>query len=139
DDEVIRVPTFEEACAEGRRWGLGINVDCSKFNWTEADCTAVVGYLRRYGLPNRSFFVITNDDQRDLLASLYPMVAVTWLTSDTDPSANIAKARKYTNAFVTYSNSVITDDLIDAYRAENIPVFVHSCNTIEDLYKYASK
>lgn len=32
-EEIIRIPSFEEACQECQKWGLGINVDCSKMTW----------------------------------------------------------------------------------------------------------
>lgn len=138
-EEVIRVPTFEEACQECQKWGLGINVDCSKMTWTEEVIIDVVEMLKRYNLFEKSFFVMGDRDARLTLAQIYPEVNVTWLTSDTNPANNIDECKNYKNAFVTYSQTVITDSLIRQYKNENIPVFVHSANTIQDVYKFVDK
>jgi len=137
-DEVLRVPTFAEACAQCRRWGLGINLDGGKLKWTEEDLRAVTDIMAAYGLIRRSFVVMTNPDYRNLLHRVRPDIAVTWLTSDTDPANNIREVEKYTNAFVAYPHSVIQANpgLVEEYMKRGIPVFVHSCNTIHDVYVY---
>lgn len=138
EDEVIRIPTLEEACKECQKWGLGVNIDTSKFTWSETHLNEVIAILRKYGLLEKSFFVANTSNLRTLLGSR-PEVAFTWLTADTDPTANINTCKQYRNAFVTYDNTVITDSLIDAYKREGIPVFVHSANSWGDVYKYFTK
>ncbi|NLN28730.1 MAG: glycerophosphodiester phosphodiesterase family protein [Firmicutes bacterium] len=133
-DEVIRVPTFEEACQECSRWGLGINVDCSKMHWGEEEITYVAELLKKYQLWERSFFVNGDAGSRRLMASLYPDVHLTWLSSDPDPTANIEEVTTYENAFVSYSCRHITPELIASYRAANIPIFVYNCNTYHEVY-----
>lgn len=133
-DEVIRVPTFEEACQECSRWGLGINVDCSKMQWGEEEITYVAEMLKKYQLWEKSFFVNGNQESRRLMAELYPDVHLTWLSKDQDPTANIAEVATYQNAFVSYSIKHITPELIASYRAAHVPIFVYSCNTYQDVY-----
>lgn len=134
EDEVIRVPTFEEACQECSKWGLGINVDCSKMNWGEEEIVYVAELLKEYGLWENSFFVNGSKASRTLMFQLYPDVHLTWLSKDPSPDANIAEAACYRNAFVSYHTRHITDDLIDAYRSAGIPVFVYACNTYAEVY-----
>lgn len=134
EDEVIRVPTFEEACQECSRWGIGINVDCSKMPWGNDEITYVAEMLKKYQLWEISFFVNGKKESRTLMASLYPDVQLTWLSKDPDPSANIEEVACYRNAFVSYSTANITDELIDSYRSAGIPIFVYNCNTYHEVY-----
>jgi len=138
-EEVIKIPTFEEACQECQKWGIGINVDCSKITFTEKIFKDVAGMLKHYSLWDKSFFVVDSADEMDLLPSIYPDVNLTWLSKDTDPTENLKKCKKYKNAFVTYSNDIITDELIEVYKDNDIPVFVYGCNTVNDVYKYFVK
>lgn len=134
EDEVIRVPTLEEACRECRKWGLGINVDCSKMVWGEEEITYVCELLKKYGLWENSFFVNGNRQSRLLMARLYPDVHLTWLSKDPTPEANLAEIANYRNAFIAYHSMHITDELIDAYRAAGVAVFVYGCNTYAEVY-----
>lgn len=138
-EEVIRIPTFDEACKECQKWGLGINVDTSKMTFDEVTINYVVGLLKKHNLFAKSFFVVGDKPTRLLLTSLYPDANITWLTAATDPANNIAECALYKNAFVTYSDVILTDALITAYRDANIPVFVYECENFDDVYKYASK
>ena len=138
-NEIIRIPTLDEALAEARKHGLGVNLDCGKLKWTEEICHTAVGMLKKYGLYDISFFVMTNQAQRDLLTSLYPDVNVTWLSSDATSDWNINEAKKYKNAFITYNVANITDKLLHEYIHNGLAVFIYGCNTWESAYKYAKQ
>ncbi|MDB8552151.1 glycerophosphodiester phosphodiesterase [Turicibacter sanguinis] len=138
-NEIIRIPTLDEALAEARKHGLGVNLDCGKLTWTEETCHTAVGMLKKYGLYDVSFFVMTNQAQRNLLTSLYPDVNVTWLSSDTTSDWNINEAKKYKNAFITYNVANITDKLLYEYIHNGLAVFIYGCNTWESAYKYAKQ
>jgi glycerophosphoryl diester phosphodiesterase len=138
-EEIIKVPTFEEAVSTAAEHNLGINVDCSKLIWNEGLIHEVVPLLKKYAIYEKSFFVISDSASRDLLGSLYPDVSLTWLSSDAVSTNNIAEVKKYKNAFVTYSNRVLTDQLLGEYKKEGIPIFVHSCNTTSDVQKWIGK
>lgn len=138
-EEVIKIPTFEEACQECQKWGMGINVDCSKIEFTEQIFKDVAGMLKHYSLWEKSFFVVHSDDTMDLFTSIYPDVNFTWLSYDADPTENLKKCKKYKNAFVTQAYDRITDELIEVYKDNDIPVFVYGCNKINDVYKYFVK
>ncbi|MGG8383820.1 glycerophosphodiester phosphodiesterase [Bacillus sp. R-CC1] len=135
-EEIVRIPTFEEACRECSKWGLGINVDCSKMDWTDENIITVVHLLKKYSLWSSSFFVVDNKQARVRLTTLYPDANVTWLNVDSDPSVNIAECKNYLNAFVSYSNSVITENELYTYKNAGIPIFIYSSNTPDDVYKY---
>ena len=135
-DDVYRIPTFEEACAEARKYGMGINVDCSKITWTESVIRNTVSILKKYGIWSNSFFVLGNQSSRDTLIRLYPDANVTWLSTDSTPDANIKELSKYINGFITYNIAHITDDLIRAYGDKGIPIFIYGCNTLYDVYKH---
>ena len=135
-DDIYRIPTFDEACAEARKYGMGVNVDCSKMTWTEPIIHKAVAILKKHNIWTNSFFVLSNQTQRDLMASLYPDVNVTWLSSDSDPSANLQEVAKYLNGFITYNISNITDGLIQAYGDAGIPLFIYGCNSLSDVYKF---
>ena len=139
DNEIIRVPTLDEALAEARKHGLGVNLDCGKLTWTEEICHTAVGMLKKYGLYDISFFVMSNQSQRNLLTSLYPDVNVTWLSSDATSDWNIKEAKKYKNAFITYNVANITDKLLNEYISNGLAVFIYGCNTWENAYKYAKQ
>jgi len=130
DLEFTRVPTFEEACEECAKWGMGINVDCSKITWSEEVIVKIVGILKGYKLWSKSFFVQAEQEARQRLTKLYPDANVTWLTSDSDPTDNIRECKCYNNAFVTYSSKHLNDELVSIYQRERIPLFVYQCDTV---------
>ena len=132
-NEIIRIPTLEEAVQECRKQGLGINLDCGKLNWTKEICEMAVSLLKKYGLYEKSFFVISNPEQRQLLTSLYHDVNVTWLAGG-DIEPNIIEAKKYQNAFITYSVTEINPQMIARCHEENIPVFIYNCHDWDKAY-----
>lgn len=139
EDEVIRIPTFEEACMECKKYKIGINIDGGKMDWTVNKINKTVSILKKHGLWHKSFFVLSNESQRDLLVSLYSDVNVTWLSNDSVPDTNIGQMKKYKNGFVTYHVSNITEDLIDAYSSNNIPIFIYGCDNLLQAYANTCK
>jgi len=133
EEKSSRVPTLEEACQECAKWGLGINVDCSKIKWTEKSMIEIVEMLKKYRLWSKSFFVQAEQAARLKLTKLYSDANVTWLTNDVDPTDNIRECYKYNNAFVTYSSKHVTDELVVVYRQEGIPLFIYQCDTVADM------
>ena len=137
DDEIIRVPTFEESVKACKKKNLIMNIDCSKMVWTEEIMHDIVGRLKKYNMLDYCFFVMTNEEQRELFLSLYPDICITWLSSDPTSEANIEYCNKYKNAFVTYSVNNITETLLEEYNNAGIPVFLYQCQTPELCEKYA--
>ena len=114
-----------------------MNIDCSKMVWTEEIMHDIVGRLKKYNMLDYCFFVMTNEEQRELFLSLYPDICITWLSSDTTSEANIEYCSKYKNAFVTYSVNDITETLLEEYNNAGIPVFLYQCQTPQLCEKYA--
>ena len=137
DDEIIRVPTFEESVKACKKKNLIMNIDCSKMVWTEEIMHDIIGRLKKYNMLDYCFFVMTNEEQRELFLSLYPDICITWLSSDTTSEANIEYCNKYKNAFVTYSINDITETLLEEYNNAGIPVFLYQCQTPQLCEKYA--
>jgi glycerophosphoryl diester phosphodiesterase len=137
DDEIIRVPTFEETIKVCKIKNLIMNIDCSKMVWTEDIMHDIVSRLKKYNMLDYCFFVMTNKEQRDLFLTLYPNICITWLSSDTTSDANIEYCNKHKNAFVTYSVNNITETLLEEYNNAGIPVFLYQCQTPELCEEYA--
>lgn len=137
DDEIIRVPTFEESIKACKKKNLIMNIDCSKMVWTAEIMHDIVGRLKKYNMLDYCFFVMTNEEQRELFLSLYPDICITWLSSDPTSEANIEYCNKYKNAFVTYSVNNITETLLEEYNKAGIPVFLYQCQTPQLCEKYA--
>lgn len=138
-EEVIRVATFEDACKECQKWGIGINIDGSKMAWDAEKFTYISELLKKYSLFNKSFFVLANKSDRATLTTLYPTANLTWMTESSDAALNVVEAKKYVNAFLAHAWYEITDAMIATYKSADIPVMVYDCDTLSGVYKWMSK
>lgn len=138
ENETIRVPTFEDACKMCARYGLGINVDGSKLEMNDVNGSFIVKMLKKYGLFENSFFVISNFATRNRFIENNPDASVTWLSYNATHNVqeNIDFCNKYKNSFVTYSCKEMNDELLKTYKDNNIPVFLHSANSVVDVINW---
>lgn len=139
-DESIKIPTFEEAVSLCSRLGLGINIDCSKKIWDVETFGLMVDIINKHNMMKRVFFVITDEAQRMALLNEYPFIAITWLNDSlANLTNNIDFCRKYTNAFVSYPTSLITEIAIAELRKNNIPIHIYGTSTFNDIFKWQGK
>lgn len=139
-DESIKIPTFEEAVSLCSRLGLGINIDCSKKIWDVETFGLMVDIINKHNMMKRVFFVITDEAQRMTLLNEYPFIAITWLNNSlANLTNNIDFCRKYTNAFVSYPTSLITEIAIAELRKNNIPIHIYGTSTFNDIFKWQGK
>ena len=137
EGHVYKVPTFEEAVSICSQLGLGINLDCSKIWFNEATINEVVLILQKYGMFEKTFFVIS-DNARELITTLYPDVYVTWLNNNSDLSTAIADVKKYKNSFIAYKISEITQAMVYEFNRYNVKFCIYGVTTDYELEKAMS-
>ncbi|MDT2735773.1 glycerophosphodiester phosphodiesterase family protein [Enterococcus pseudoavium] len=131
----IKVPTFESAVKEASKDGLIINVDGSKANWSgKTFSKKIVDVLKHNKVFEKSFFVISNKDQRDSFNEQYPEACISWLVDDSSEITDeIDLAAKYKHVLLSISNKYATKEHIAKLNREGIYYQVYGVNDSKRL------
>ena len=138
-DDIIKVPTFEEACNECAKAGIGINVDMSKLTFNNDDIISVVETMKKYNIYNKSLFCCTDIAKRERLITLYPDAGVFWLNNSTDTDATILEVKKYKNGIVAHPYNVLTENMLNEYTKNGLQVYVYSANIKSIFQRWGNK
>lgn len=139
-DEVLRIPTLAEALSILKDKEIVINIDGSKWNWTDdIFINKVIVLLKEYELYEWCFFVLTNKTQRDHLTSKYPDACVTWMTDNTTQAEKaLDEISAYKRAFVSMPLSIATNDFIEKCRKKTNYIHVYNVESKTEMNRLKS-
>lgn len=139
NDEVIRVPTFEEVVKECAKYGMGLNIDGGdplKFSFTEENVNYVVDMLDKYNLTAKSWIICPTKSDREFVHNLKPYMRVGWVSEPNNIDNDILEAKKYQlNALVGYNSNTVTEDVVVKAQQNGVELLLFGANTIEAAYK----
>lgn len=140
-DKVLRVPTFEEAIKVISTGNIILNVDGSKVDWSNTTFTKkIVDILKKYGIYEKTYFVISNASQRSSFNTSYPDAALSWLHTDANQiDAAIATAKTYQRAMLSIPLSIATDAVLTKLRNTTIYYQVYGVDQQADLNRLSLK
>ncbi|MBX9037435.1 glycerophosphodiester phosphodiesterase family protein [Enterococcus raffinosus] len=138
--KTMRIPTFAEALEVLTGQKIVINVDGSKWDWTDdVFITKVITLLKEYKLYDWCFFVLTNKTQRDYLTSKYPDACVTWMTDNTTQAEKaLDEISAYKKAFVSMPLSIASNDFIAKCRRKTNFIHVYNVESQTDMSRLKS-
>lgn len=133
--KTLRIPTFAEALEVLSGKKVVINVDGSKWDWTDdAFINKVIALLKEYKLYDWCFFVLTNKAQRDYLISKYPDACVTWMTDNiTQAEKALDEISAYKKAFVSMPLSIASNDFISKCRKKTNYIHVYNVESQTEM------
>lgn len=141
ENQILRVPTLEDAVKVIATSNLILNIDGSKADWSDTTFTKkIVDTLRRYNLFERTYFVISNKAQRDAFNSAYPTATISWLQTDANGiESAISSAKSYQRAMLSIPLSIATDKLLTTLRNTNVYYQIYNVNNQSDLDRLTIK
>ncbi|MFR4801722.1 MAG: glycerophosphodiester phosphodiesterase [Enterococcus faecium] len=139
--KVLRVPTFEESVKIISTGDIILNVDGSKVDWSNAIfAKRAVDILKKYGIYKKSFFVISDVNQRIKFNESYPDATLSWLLTDENLiDSAISEAKKYQRALLSIPLELATEVVFEKLRNTNIYYQIYNVNRIIDLKYLTSK
>ncbi len=139
--EILRVPTLDESIKALATGDIVINIDGSKVDWSNVVFTKkVVDMLKKYGVYEKTYFVISNVTQRKAFNTAYPDATLSWLHTDaTTINTAISTARSYQKAMLSIPVSIATDAVLTTLRNTSIYYQVYNVDTEEDLERLYTK
>jgi len=139
--KVLRVPTFEESVKIISTGDIILNVDGSKVDWSNAIfAKRAVDILKKYGVYKKSFFVISDVNQRIKFNESYPDATLSWLLTDENLiDSAISEAKKYQRALLSIPLELATEVVFEKLRNTNIYYQIYNVNRIIDLKYLTSK
>lgn len=134
-NQVLRIPTFEEAIRAISSSDVVINVDGSKVDWSNLEFTnQVISILKEYRVYDRTFFVVSNSVQRSVFNDRYPDAILSWLHNDINSiSTAINNVKNYHGALLSIPLSVATDSVLSQLKKSGIYFQVYGVNRVLDL------
>ncbi|EOJ97288.1 hypothetical protein WOQ_01996 [Enterococcus faecalis EnGen0340] len=128
--KVLKVPRFEDAIKEIKKNNLIVNIDGSKGNWFDENFSKkIVDALKNNGAYEKSFFVITEEKQREYFNRLYPDACVSWLVnSDAKIEDEIKKVKKYQHALLSIPDKLASKQNIKKLNDSSIYYQVYGVN-----------
>ena len=129
--KVLRVPTFDQAIEKLSDSELILNVDGSKGNWMDEEfVNKIVETIKHHGVFDRTFFVLSDEDERKFLNTLYPEACLSWLVpEDSKIESEIKKAREYEHALLSISDKMVTEQMIDTLNESGIYYQIYGVNS----------
>ncbi|MGF2120842.1 glycerophosphodiester phosphodiesterase [Enterococcus casseliflavus] len=134
-NQVLRIPTFEEAIRAISNSDVIVNLDGSKVDWSSLEFTnQVISILKKYSLYDQTFFVISNSLQRSVFNDRYPDAILSWLHNDANSiSTAINNVKNYNGALLSIPLSVATDAVLLQLKKSGIYFQVYGVNSTLDL------
>ncbi|MGF2109258.1 glycerophosphodiester phosphodiesterase [Enterococcus casseliflavus] len=134
-NQVLRIPTFEEAIRAISNSDVIVNLDGSKVDWSNLEFTnQVISILKKYSLYDQTFFVISNSLQRSVFNDRYPDAILSWLHNDANSiSTAINNVKNYNGALLSIPLSVATDAVLLQLKKSGIYFQVYGVNSTLDL------
>lgn len=139
--KTLRVPTLDEAIKVIASGDIILNIDGSKVNWSNAAFTKkVVDILKKYGVYEKTYFVISDVAQRKAFNTAYPEAVLSWLHTDANTiNTAITTARTYQKAILSIPANIATDAVLTILRNTSIYFQVYGVNTKSDLERLLAK
>ncbi|MBE9895256.1 glycerophosphodiester phosphodiesterase family protein [Enterococcus casseliflavus] len=133
--QVLRVPSFEDAIKTVSKSNVILNVDGSKVDWSNLQFTnQVISILKKHSMYDRTFFVISNNQQRSVFNDRYPDAILSWLHNDANSiSTAINNIKNYNGALLSIPLSVATDAVLSQLKKSGIYFQVYGVNSTLDL------
>lgn len=139
-DEVIRIPTLEEALKECAYWGMGVTIDGSKFTINQANVESILGLLNKYNLTNKSIFMCPLYADRLTVIKYAQSLKVGWVAPITDVDRDIVESANYNNnAVVGYKAGDLTNEVIEKCNKAGVQIYCYLANSVSDAYKWINK
>lgn len=138
-NKVLRVPTLEQAVEKLSNSTLILNIDGSKGNWMDEDfVTNIVETVKKHRMFERTFFVLSDEDEREFMNDLYPEACLSWLVSeDSEIENEIERAKEYKHALLSIPDKMITEQMIKILNESGIYYQIYGVNSQDrfDLLK----
>lgn len=133
-----KVPTLSEALNAASEYGVGVNFDGSKGDWSNKQFVDdIMDEAEKTGVLRNSFFVLSDKDIRDQFNDWYPDATVTFLGNASENlEEDIEELKKYNSAIYTTSIHNIDEEAAERIDDEDFKLHVYQVNTAE-LYKKA--
>lgn len=140
-NQILRVPTFDEAIKVIATGNVILNVDGSKVDWSNGTFTKkIVDTLKKYGIYEKTYFVISDAAQRASFNALYPDAVVSWLhTNASSIDSAITTAKSYQRSLLSIPVSIATDAVLTILRNTNVYYQVYSVSNESDRNRLVSK
>lgn len=131
--KVLRVPTFDQAIEQLSDSELILNVDGSKGDWTDKEfVTKIVEKIKSHGIFEKTFFVLSSEDERKFMNNLYPDACLSWLVSeDSKIESEIKKAKEYKHALLSISDKMITEEMVNKLNESGVYYQIYGVNSQE--------
>lgn len=135
-----KVPTLEEALEAAYEYGLGVNFDGSKGDWSDQSFVdGILEIAEEERILDHSFFVLSNQGMRDQFNSWYPEETVSFLGNAADNvEADIQELQKYESAIYSTSVNNIDEENAEKIKDAGIKLHIYSVNTDEAYEKAKS-
>lgn len=132
-DKTVKVPTFDEAVDAIADSDLVLNVDGSKGDWQDKTFVdSIVNTVKTHDMLEKTFFVLSDEKERDYFNKLYPEACVSWLfDSSSTIEKEIEKAKTYEHAMLSVSNDFATKEVVEKLNRSHVYYQVYSVNTPE--------
>lgn len=135
-EEILRVPTLEEAVKECSFYGMGIMLDGQRYSTNETFLEYFIELFERYHLLQKSIFHMPTLEKRQL-GSNYPEItmAVTVNVSELDNMLN--EIKNYKNRMVIgFKTDNLTSEAIRRTREAGALVYAWDAYNFQQAYKW---
>ena len=96
--------------------------------------------MKKYGVYEKTYFVISDVAQRKAFNTAYPEAVLSWLHTDANTiNTAITTARTYQKAILSIPANIATDAVLTILRNTSIYFQVYGVNTKSDLERLLAK
>ena len=137
EDEILKIPSFEECVKICGKYNVGVNLDCSKLAYTESNFRYFIQLLKDNNIFNKSCIATNNTEKRLEVMKVDTKATLLWVSTLSNLEADIRESWNYKNVIIGYNSTaeIPTNEQIKILHDNNVKILMYEVNSYEDYLK----
>ena len=137
EDEILKIPSFEECIEMCSKYRVGVNLDCSKNEYTESNFRYFIQLLKDNNIFNKSCIATNTTKKRLDIMKVDSNTTLLWVSSLANLEVDINESLNYKNVIIGYNSTVEIPDAkqIKILHDNNVKILMYGVNSYENYLK----
>ena len=137
EDEILKIPSFEECVEMCGKYRVGVNLDCSKNEYSESNFRYFIQLLKDNNIFNKSCIATNTTKKRLDIMNVDSNTTLLWTSTLSNLETDIKESLNYKNVIIGYNSTVEIPNAtqIKTLHDNNIKILMYSVNSYEKYLK----
>lgn len=137
EDEILKIPSFEECVKICSKYRVGVNLDCSKLNFTADNFRYFIQLLKDNNIFDKSCIATNTTDKRLEIMKIDSDTKLLWISTLANLAADINESLNYKNVILGYNSTfeIPSNEQIKNLHDNGIKILMYGVNNYETYLK----